>query len=159
MPSNMRQFRQSLERDRRQIRQAMRHAVTATGDQAVREIQRRVPPPAWNPGYPDRAPTGDLRSAFDRSQAQETAGTVGVRVGLSPFAGPVQRIKAFVHEFGKVIRPRMAPFLVFMGKEGELVRAKRVFIRPKHYFRTAYAYMQLVGRSTFERNLRRFWPK
>lgn len=135
----------------------MRRSVGALADRGVALIQRNIPPGASSlPGMPNQFPgyaaTGRMKSQFRRTPVIAQGNTIRAGVQAEPSTPLMRRIMA-VHERGAVITPRRAPFLVFRVG-GRWVRTKRVFIRPKRYFASAYLQLRREAPANIRFNLR-----
>ena len=120
---------------------ALKRSVDAIAERGVQLVRGNIPPGASPlPGMPNHFPgyaaTGRMKSQFRRTPAIRQGDTVRAVVRAEPSTPLMARIMV-VHERGAVIVPRRAPFLVFKI-QGRWVRTKRVRIRPKRYFASAY---------------------
>jgi len=100
----------------------------------VGEIRKNIPPPMGQGVFPGYAARGTLSKAV---QSCKTAREIGERMWACTVDINQQSpaiIYAHVHEYGMHIYPRYKPFLVFRNEYGQLVFAKHVYIRPKHFF-------------------------
>lgn len=136
----------SVRRERQRVRDAARAAMPLVG-RSVRDMVRdRIPPNAattegMTNAFPGYAATGRMRASFVSSPIREEGDRLIARVGLRAGYAGIDNIKAHVHEYGAVIRPRNAQALRFeIG--GQVYFAKQVRIRPKGYFAAAWAQAQ-----------------
>lgn len=110
-------------------------------ERGVELVRRNIPPgasplPGMPHHFPGYAARGALKSMFQRTPVVQQGDRVSARVGGYPRTPLYGRIMV-VHERGAVIVPRRAPFLVFKI-QGRWIRTRRVYIRPKRYFASAY---------------------
>lgn len=126
------------------VRGAVRRAAPAVARYVRDTVRKRIPPgntstSGMSNRFPGYAATGRLKNSIVASPVQESAGRrSNIRVGVAAGASRLDHIKLHVHEYGKVIRPRRAPYLVFRNEEGRLVFARRVRIRAKRFFRSGW---------------------
>lgn len=135
------QFLAAVRRVREQQREALRRSVERISERGVELVRRNIPPgasplPGMPHHFPGYAARGALKSMFQRTPVVQQGDRVSARVGGYPRTPLYGRIMV-VHERGAVIVPRRAPFLVFKI-QGRWIRTRRVYIRPKRYFASAY---------------------
>ena len=137
--NEMKKFREQIGTTQQRYRTSLFHALLELSDTALENVKKRIPPDnvttsGMSGHFPGYAATGDLKNSFTVSVDQTGNETLRAYVGLSENAGELERIKAFVHEYGAIIRPRRASHLVFQV-QGHWVATKEVHIRAKGYFR------------------------
>lgn len=155
MSLNLSQWRAALRQHQQQMQRvagdAVYHAAVKARDRVIDRI-----PPGGRGRFPGYAATGRMKTTFGASAPVRQGNEVRSRMGLIASASPIDRIKAFVHEYGKVIRARRSPYLVFQV-QGKWVSVKQVYIRPKRYFVDAWAETLHRGRGDLEQYIRTHW--
>ena len=152
---NLTQWQNALKQHEQQLRRVAGEAVYHAARQARDRVTDRIPP-GGSGRFPGYAATGRMKTTFAASAPVRNGNEVRSRVGVIASAKPLDRIKAFVHEYGKVIRTRRAPYLTFQV-QGKWVRVKQVTIRPKRFFAEAWAETLRAGRADIERYIREHW--
>lgn len=120
-----------------QIETAIVAGLKKSGDAVLNDIRERTPPPAWNPGYPDREPTGALGNAFEATDPTKTNRQFRTTVRLKETAPKRVKQRAFAHEYGMTIRNKNKPYMVFRVKEGHYIKTQKVQMTEKRYFRNS----------------------
>lgn len=155
---NIKDWQQAFSRVRVQIGEGSKKAVEEAALYARDKMRERIPPGAATSNFPGYAATGQLKNAIVASQARQLGKEYVARVGLSQSAPRILHIKAFVHEYGMVIRAKNGPYLIFQV-QGKWVSVPQVTIRPKHFI--AYGWRDARERFTeliFDR-LSRNWRR
>lgn len=106
--------------------------------------------------FPGYAARGRMKTTFAAYAPTRQGNTARSRMALSQNANRLDRQKAYVHEYGWIIRPRRAKYLVFKIFD-KWVSVKRAVIREKRYFRSAWAETLRAGRADIERYIREHW--
>lgn len=141
---NIRVWLADLHDEQADIRTVTRDSAPAVTRYIRDTIRKRIPPgnsstSGMSNRFPGYAATGRLKNMIvARNVASNAPNTYTVQVGVSRQARRLDHIKLYVHEYGKVIRPRRARFLVFRNEQGEIVFARRVRIRAKRFFRAGW---------------------
>lgn len=159
---NVRHWRQALDQQHRMTRASMHRAVGEIAEYTRDTIRKRIPPGATTSSgmsnrFPGYAATGSLKSAVVAGTVHTVGNTFVARVGVPASASELNRIKANVHEYGRVIKARRAPYLVFQV-EGQWVKVKQVRIRAKRFFRSGWAEARYYFPEAMERLVRSRWP-
>ncbi len=157
----MRQWRQALDQRKRTLPGALRQATGAIAGYARDTIRKRIPPGATTSSgmsnrFPGYAATGRLKGAVVATPVRREGDSFVSLVGIPPTADNLTLIKAYVHEFGKVIRTRRAPYLHFQV-QGQWVKVKRVRIRAKRFFRSGWAEARHYFPDAMRRMVRSHW--
>lgn len=185
--SNLSTVRRSIDANDKAMSKAIREATPMVARYTRDTIRKRVPPgntstSGMSNPFPGYAATGDLKRNIVAGPVRSTGVSGGYesKVGIAANASRLTRIKAVVHEYGKVIKPRRAPYLVFkvppsggqrvnsgqvgdrydLGptRDGGWRRAKRVRIRAKRFFRSGwYEASQRFG-TIFADHITQRWP-
>lgn len=142
--ANIKAWRRELDNQRVGFRDVARAATPAVARFARDNIIKRIPPDntstsgMTNP-FPGYAATGALKSSIVAGPVQ-ARGTDSwtAYVGVAVNANRLEKIKAFVHEYGMIIYPRHAKFLRFEIPGVGVVYAKKVRIRAKRFFRSGW---------------------
>ena len=109
-------------------------SLAIAGRLMVEEIRKNIPPPRGRGQFPGYAARGTLNRAVQSCKRPRAIGQRAWICTVDIDRRSPAIIYAHVHEYGLVIRPRYKPFLVFRNEQGQLVFAKRVYIKPKHFF-------------------------
>lgn len=158
MPSNIRQWQAAVKRVENDAQAAIREATPAMARQARDAIRSRIPPGASGGLFPGYAATGRMKSQVVAGPVRPRGKTsFGAKVGLAANATALDRIKARVHEYGKIIRARRKPYLVFKIGE-QWIRAKSVRIKPKEPFRTGWEEAQRNMPALMQKHIAARWP-
>lgn len=152
---NLSQWQAALKQHEQQLQRVASDAVYHAAIKARDRVTDRIPP-GGRGRFPGYAATGRMKTTFGASTPMRVGNEVRSRMGIIASARPIDRIKAYVHEYGKVIRARRAPYLVFQV-QGKWVSVKQVTIRPKRFFAEAWAETLRAGRSDIEQYIREHW--
>lgn len=164
---NIRLWIADMYEEREGVRGVIRQSAPAVARYIRDTIRKRIPPgntssSGMSNRFPGYAATGRMKNTIVASPITESAGRrSNIRVGVARNATRLDHIKLHVHEYGKVIRPRRAPYLVFRNEEGRLIFTRRVRIRAKRFFRSGWDeaernYMRIVVQEIRKRTSRRY---
>lgn len=129
---NIRDWQQAFSRVRVQIGEGSKKSVEEAAAYARDRMRERVPPGATSSNFPGYAATGQLKNAIVSSPVRLLGNEIVARVGVSQSAPQIVHTKAFVHEYGMVIRAKNGPYLIFQV-QGQWVSVPSVTIRPKRF--------------------------
>jgi hypothetical protein len=151
----------AIRREQIKAHRVRHEAVKVLGNYARDRVRSRIPPSATEPAgiaFPGNLAKGHLKSHFKAYGATKTPNESRMKMGLAPGAGKMARIKAYVHEYGKRIYAKKAPFLVF--KIGDKwIRVKSVYIQPKAYFSTGWRAAHAGASAILNRYMQANWGK
>ena len=167
MFTNAQSWKASLLKQQADLDKSIEEAALGIAQETRNAVRKRIPPGdttsdgMTNP-FPGYAATGRVKSSITTGDVVKGGDTYTCRVGLDPNAGPLEKTKAFVHEYGATIKPKRGPYLVFKvppngkrensGRSGDRYtlgsnarwrdggwrRVKRVQIKAKHFFRAGW---------------------
>lgn len=159
---NVRQWRAALDQQGRNVQAVLREATPAVARYTRDTIRKRVPPgntstSGMSNRFPGYAATGDLKNAIVAGPVRTRVRAFHAKVGIADHANAFTRTKARVHEYGKVIHARRAPYLHFQVR-GQWVKVKRVRVRAKRFFRAGWDEAQRNFPEILGRHVRQRWP-
>lgn len=132
--ANLRTWESAVNQQGNLTREAIKRATGNVAKHAAERIREGVPP-GGSGAFPGYAATGALKAAITAGPVVVTGDTYRSVVAVR--GGAKVQMYATVHEYGKVITARRAPYLVF--KIGDKwIRTKQVRIRPKHFFESGW---------------------
>jgi hypothetical protein len=151
----------ALDKEKKLTGQALRQAVPQLAEYTRDTIRKRIPPGASTSSgmsnrFPGYAATGGLKNAVVAGPLQVQGNVYRATVGIPATTSPAILTRAYVHEFGKVIHARRAPYLVFQV-QGQWVKTKRVRIRAKRFFRAGWGEAKGYFPEALGRMVRSHW--
>lgn len=158
---NFPQWQSALKQHEQQLQRVASDAVYHAAVKARDRVYSRIPPgigsvQGMTQEFPGYAARGRMKTTFGAFAATRQGNTTRARMGLSPNANKLDRQKAYVHEYGWIIRPKRAKYLVFKIFD-KWIKTKKVQIREKRYFRSAWAETLRHGRGDLEQYIREHW--
>ena len=155
--TNMAQWRSAM----RQTGGAAQGIIKAAMPDIARDtrdmIRKRIPPGGSSGRFPGYASKGTLQRSIVASPVSGSATKVKATVGLARNASKLTKIKAYVHEYGMTIHAKRYTYMTFkIG--GKWVRARKVRIRPKYFFRDGWAEARARFPTILEKYVKQRWP-
>lgn len=162
--ANIQAWREALDNQENAFLQTARAATPAVARFTRDNIIKRIPPDntstsgMTNP-FPGYAATGSLKSSIVAGPVQNRGQDSWVAyVGVAVNATRLQKIKAYVHEYGMIIYPRNAKVLRFYIPGVGIVFADKVRIRAKRFMRSGWDEARQRFPEIIEGYIRQRWP-